>query len=102
MVVLTGTPVGDTDERCLTRGREHVRHLVRIARELTDAPVEPPRLYVVTRNAQTVLSDDRANLDQRRLRGLMRVIGAEQIPIACHPDRRGRRTPPPSRWHGNC
>ena len=57
-----------------TRGREHVRHLVRIARELTECSGEPPRLYVVTRNAQTVLPDDRANLDQAGLRGLMRVI----------------------------
>ena len=39
---------------------------------------QPPRLYVVTRNAQTVLPDDRANLDQAGLRGLMRVIAAEE------------------------
>ena len=77
VVVLTGPPVGDTDERCLTRGREHVRHLVRIARELTECSGEPPRLYVVTRKAQTVLSDDCANLDHAGLRGLMRVIAAE-------------------------
>jgi polyketide synthase 5 len=44
-----------------------VRHLVRIARELTECSGEPPRLYVVTRNAQTVLPDDRANLDQAGL-----------------------------------
>ena len=77
VVVLTGPPVGDTDERCLTRGREHVRHLVRIARELTECSGESPRLYVVTRKAQTVLSDDCANLDHAGLRGLMRVIAAE-------------------------
>ena len=77
VVVLTGPPAGDADEQCPTRGREHVRHLVRIARELTECSGEPPRLYVVTRKAQTVLSDDLANLDQAGLRGLMRVIAAE-------------------------
>ncbi len=54
-----------------------MRHLVRIARELPDIAGEPPRLYVVTRNAQKVLPDDAANLDQAGLRGLMRVIGIE-------------------------
>ena len=34
-------------------------------------------MYVVTRNAQTVLAGDVANLEQAGLRGLMRVIGAE-------------------------
>jgi acyl transferase domain-containing protein/acyl carrier protein len=77
VVVITGPAAGDADEQCLTRGREHVRHLVRIARELTECSGEPPRLYVVTRKAHTVLSDDRANLDQAGLRGLMRVIAAE-------------------------
>jgi acyl transferase domain-containing protein/acyl carrier protein len=76
-VVITGPPAGDTDEQCPTRGREHVRHLLRIARELMECSGEPPRLYVVTRKAQTVLSDEGANLDQAGLRGLMRVIAAE-------------------------
>ena len=79
VVVITGPSADDDDEQCPTRGREHVRHLVRIARELTECSGEPPRLYVVTRNAQTVLPDDRANLDQAGLRGLMRVIAAEEI-----------------------
>ncbi|HYB81986.1 MAG TPA: acyltransferase domain-containing protein, partial [Mycobacterium sp.] len=78
VVVINGPPAGgDDDEQCPTRGREHVRHLVRIARELTECSGEPPRLYVVTRGAQTVLPDDLANLDQAGLRGLMRVIAAE-------------------------
>ena len=59
------------------RGGEYVRHLVRIARELPEIPGEPPRLYVVTRNAQSVLPDDLPNLEQAGLRGLMRVIGTE-------------------------
>ena len=58
-------------------GREYVQHLVRIARELSEIAGETPRLYVVTRNAQTVLAGDRPNLEQAGLRGLMRVIGTE-------------------------
>jgi polyketide synthase 5 len=54
-----------------------VRHAVRIARELPEVPGEAPRLYVITRNAQAVLGDDRINLEQAGLRGLLRVIGAE-------------------------
>ena len=77
LVVLPGIRNGDTDEQCLTGGREQVRHLVRIARELPETPGQPPRLYVVTRYAQTVLPDDRTNLEQAGLRGLLRVIGAE-------------------------
>jgi polyketide synthase 5 len=38
---------------------------------------ESPRLFVVTRDAQTVLADDSVNLEQAGLRGLLRVIGAE-------------------------
>ena len=50
---------------------------MRITRELPEIPGEPPRLYVVTRTAQTVLAGDRPNLEQAGLRGLMRVIGIE-------------------------
>ena len=77
VVVLTGSGGGNDDEQCPTRGREQVRHLVRIARQVAESSDEPPRLYVVTRNAQTVLPGDRPNLDQAGLRGLMRVIAAE-------------------------
>ena len=50
---------------------------LRIAREITDIDKEPPRLYVVTRNAQTVLPDDVVNLEQAGLRGLVRAISTE-------------------------
>ena len=50
---------------------------MRITRELPEIPNELPRIYVVTRNAQTVLAGDVANLEQAGLRGLMRVIGTE-------------------------
>lgn len=58
-------------------GADHVRHLVRIARELPEIPGAPPRLFVLTRNAQTVLADDVPNLEQAGLRGLMRVLAME-------------------------
>jgi polyketide synthase 5 len=68
---------GTADEQVLTEGREQVRHLVRIARELTELPGTSPRLFVVTRQAQLVSSPDEVNLGQAGLRGLLRVIGAE-------------------------
>ena len=80
VVIITGPPAGDADEQSPTRGREQVRHLVRIARELAESE-QPPRLYVVTRKAQTVLPDDRANLEQAGLRGLLRVIAAEHTDL---------------------
>src|SRR4029079_9107744 len=57
--------------------RESVQHLVRITRELPDIPNELPRLYVVTRNTQTVVASDVAHMEHAGLRGLMRVIGTE-------------------------
>ena len=77
VVVLSPPPLDDPDDQCVLRGREHVRHLVRIARQLPDVPGEPPRLYIVTRGAQSVLADDPIDLDQAGLRGLLRVVGAE-------------------------
>jgi polyketide synthase 5 len=74
VVVLTEPTNSSPDE---AGGGECVRHLVRITRELPEAPGEPPRLYVVARNAQTVLADDVPNLEQAGLRGLVRVIGME-------------------------
>jgi polyketide synthase 5 len=77
VVVLTGPKNGNPDDLCGYRGRDYVEHLVRIARELPEIPGEPPRLYVVTRNAQAVVAADRPNLEQGGLRGLIRVIGTE-------------------------
>jgi polyketide synthase 5 len=65
-----GDPVGE--------GADHVRHLVRITKVLPEVPGEPPRLFVVTRGAQTVLPGEVPNLAQGGLRGLVRVIGMEQ------------------------
>ncbi len=82
-VVVVAAPLHSVaPEQVPARGAEHVRHLVRITRELADADshdraVEPPRLYVVTREAASVLPTDRPNLEQGGLRGLVRVIGAE-------------------------
>ncbi|HEY9303576.1 MAG TPA: type I polyketide synthase, partial [Mycobacterium sp.] len=69
VVVLTGPPDAHAAESAALRGEEQVAHLVRIARELPDLPGEPPRLYVVTREAQTVVAGDRPNLAQAGLRG---------------------------------
>ncbi len=77
VVVLTAPPHSDSADDAALRGREYVQKLVRIASQLPDIPGEPPRLFVVTRRAQTVLPDDRANLEQAGLRGLARVIDAE-------------------------
>lgn len=64
-------------EHAPAAGADYVRRLVHIARELPEIPGEPPRLFVVTRNAQTVLDGDVANLEQGGLRGLMRVLAME-------------------------
>ncbi|WP_006241249.1 sulfolipid-1 biosynthesis phthioceranic/hydroxyphthioceranic acid synthase [Mycolicibacterium tusciae] len=77
VVILTGPKNSDCNDQSPLLGRESVEHLVRVARELPDIPGEPPRLYVVTRNAQTVVAGDVANLEQAGLRGLARVIGTE-------------------------
>jgi polyketide synthase 5 len=77
VVLLTAPKNGDPDEEGPVRGGNYVRHVVRIARELSEIQGESPRLYVVTRNAQAVLSEDVPNLEQGGLRGLLRVIGAE-------------------------
>ncbi|MEB4207468.1 sulfolipid-1 biosynthesis phthioceranic/hydroxyphthioceranic acid synthase [Mycobacterium sp. 94-17] len=78
VVILAGPPSGDAEDQSPRAGRDYVRHLVRIAREFSELPGEPPRVHVMTRNAQTVLAGDRPNLEQAGLRGLMRVIGTEQ------------------------
>jgi polyketide synthase 5 len=77
VVILTGPTNGATNGNPPVLAREYVQHLVRITRELPEIPGELPRLYVVTRNAQTVVPSDVANLEQAGLRGLIRVIGTE-------------------------
>ena len=77
VVILSGPKNGNPVEECALRGQDYVRHLVRIAREITEIGENPPRLNLVTRNAQTVLPGDVTNLEQAGLRGLMRAIGTE-------------------------
>jgi acyl transferase domain-containing protein/acyl carrier protein len=77
VVIVCPPPAGEPDEQGLLQGREQVRHVVRMIRDLPEMPGQPPRLYVVTRQAQIVLPDDRPNLVQAGLRGLLRVVGAE-------------------------
>ena len=78
VVVLTGRKNGNSDADCAVLGADYVQHLVRIVRELPDISGLSPRLYVVSRNAQMVAAEDEVNLEQAGLRGLLRVIGAEQ------------------------
>ncbi|AGL26666.1 polyketide beta-ketoacyl synthase pks4 [Mycobacterium tuberculosis CAS/NITR204] len=77
VVVVTGPPTGGLTQ-C---GRDYVSQLVGIARELAELPGEPPRLFVVTRSAASVLPSDLANLEQAGLRGLMRVIDSEHAAL---------------------
>jgi polyketide synthase 5 len=77
VVIVTGPNTGRTEDLEPSLGCENVQHLVRIARALPEAPGEPPRLYVVTRGAQSVVTGDQLNLEQGGLRGLVRVIGTE-------------------------
>lgn len=77
VVILTGPPDGGSGDRIPRQGGEYVEHLVRITREIPAVGDDTLRLFVVTRNAQTVNSDDVANLEQGGLRGLLRVIGTE-------------------------
>ncbi|HEY5151581.1 MAG TPA: sulfolipid-1 biosynthesis phthioceranic/hydroxyphthioceranic acid synthase, partial [Mycobacterium sp.] len=77
VVILTGPPNGNPDEEVARRGGDSVRHLVRIARGIAEIGETPPRLFVVTRNAQTVVRGDLPNLEQAGLRGLVRAISTE-------------------------
>ncbi|OBF51938.1 polyketide synthase [Mycobacterium sp. 852002-53434_SCH5985345] len=77
LVIAAGTEKGDADDRSPALGLESVQHLVHVIRELPDTPGQLPRLYVVTRNAQTVVASDVPNLEQAGLRGLLRAIGSE-------------------------
>ncbi|MDV3136802.1 acyltransferase domain-containing protein, partial [Mycobacterium sp. 29Ha] len=77
VVVLMGPSNGATSDQSPHLGCEYVQHLAYITRELSDIAAGWPHLYVVTRNAQTVLADDVADLDQAGLRGFMRAMGAE-------------------------
>jgi polyketide synthase 5 len=76
-VVLLTAPQQTSNEQSGDRGGQYVEHVVRIARELPELLGSPPRLYALTRNAQTVLTEDHANLEQGGLRCLLRVISSE-------------------------
>ncbi|HME78994.1 MAG TPA: sulfolipid-1 biosynthesis phthioceranic/hydroxyphthioceranic acid synthase [Mycobacterium sp.] len=79
VVILTGPKNGNPDDECALRGGDYVRHLARIARAITEFDEEPPRLYVVTRDAQSVLPGDVTNLEQAGIRGLVRAISTEYL-----------------------
>ncbi len=78
VVVVTAPPDGGVGgDGQLRRGRDYVAHVAAVARVLAELPGQPPRLFVVTRNAASVLPGEVANLEQAGLRGLMRVIDSE-------------------------
>ncbi|GLP77826.1 polyketide synthase [Mycobacterium antarcticum] len=85
VVVLAPPADGDPTAASPGRGLDLVSHVVKVARELSDIGSEdderPPRLYVVTRDAQAVTPGDRVNLEHGGVRGLIRVIGAEQAQL---------------------
>lgn len=76
VVFAGGEPTVESGSAAVSQGADEVRRLVRIARLLPEAS-GAPRLYLLTRNAQSVLEGDVANLAQAGLRGLIRVIGVE-------------------------
>lgn len=78
VVVLTADEGDDPSARTAEHGADWVTHLVRIARELTEIPGEPARLFVLTQQTQTVTHGDVARLEYAGLRGMMRVLGVEQ------------------------
>ena len=59
------------------RGRDFVAFLLDVVRQMVAFPGESPRLYVVTRDAASVRPEDRPNLEQAGLRGLIRVVDSE-------------------------
>ena len=77
VVVVTPPASGPASESSAHLGRDYVGKMVTVARELAELSGEPPRLFVVTREAATVHADERANLEQAGLRGLLRVIDSE-------------------------
>jgi polyketide synthase 5 len=77
VVILNEPKSGDAVDQSPLVGQAYVRHLVGITRELLEIAGEPPRLYVVTCSAQTVLAGERPNLEQAGLRGLVRAISIE-------------------------
>lgn len=77
VAVLTGPAQGDPTASTPARGRDHVEHLTQITRALSDVSDDVPRLFVITRHAQTVTAGDVADLAQGGLRGLLRVFGTE-------------------------
>jgi len=77
VVIVNGWRNGANVEQSPLQGRQCVAHLVRITRELPELPGEPPRLFVVTRNAQSVLPDDVVNLEHAGVRGFVRALAME-------------------------
>ncbi|WP_051190274.1 type I polyketide synthase [Mycobacterium sp. UM_WGJ] len=75
--VVVVTPPARNDSNSPRIGREFVTYLLDIVRQMVALPGESPRLYVLTRDAAAVRPEDRPNLEQAGLRGLIRVVDSE-------------------------
>ncbi|WP_422747473.1 sulfolipid-1 biosynthesis phthioceranic/hydroxyphthioceranic acid synthase [Mycobacterium sp. WMMD1722] len=80
VAIVVGEPGAHRDD-IPARGAAHVRHLTRIVQQLTALPGAAPRLFVLTRDAATVLPTDSTssavNLEHAGLRGLLRSVHLE-------------------------
>ncbi|MFB7666718.1 SDR family NAD(P)-dependent oxidoreductase [Kitasatospora sp. NPDC056138] len=86
LVLLCPPPTGTADEAAVDRAEHRVNRLVELVRLLAErSEAQPPRLWVVTRDAQAVHGGDGMNLEQTPLRGLCRVIGHEhpELQVCC-------------------
>ncbi|QEN13261.1 sulfolipid-1 biosynthesis phthioceranic/hydroxyphthioceranic acid synthase [Mycolicibacterium sp. ELW1] len=78
VVILTAPAVsGRAEADPVARGAACVHHLVSIVQAVLSEGTQVPRLYVVTRNARSVLDTDVPNLEQAGVRGMLRVVGSE-------------------------
>jgi len=95
LIVVYPAPTATADYDAIERAQRRVKRLIDLVRflvERTDA--HRPRLWVLTRNAQQVGTEDGQNLEQTALRGLCRVIGHEHPELrVCHLDTASGSTP---------
>ena len=101
VVVVTAPPAAGADDDCGGVGNT-CRTWSASPANCAELPGEPPRLFVVTRNAASVR---RGRSAEPRTRRAARADAGDRLRTPAserHPDRCGRRHRPPSRWRGNC
>ena len=89
--VVCPPPAGEPDEQGLLAGREQVRHVIRMLRELPEMSAQLPRLYVVTRRSQIVIAGRPAQPGAGRFTWPAAGDRRGESRAADHPDRSGRR-----------